>query len=353
VSATRKDRRKKPTIYDVAERAGVSTFTVSRVINNSGFVREETRKRVEEAVEELGYVPSAVARKLSTRRANSIALLISDVTNPFWGRITSTIQEFFSGKGMIVILSNTRSDPTERRRQLDMALAQGIDGVIFVPVGQDPLDDKAFVHELQRRNVPCVALDRDGDLGIDTVRGDSVGGAFALTEHLLSLGHRRIALVNGPHDHPTAVERHQGYASALNEADLAVDEALVRWGGYRMGHGVQATEELLALSDPPTAIVATNNWLAAGVLNALNAHGIQVPAGMAVVGFDELPSLSSFLTVIAQSVPEMGYLAAEMLYERIQGYDGDPREHVLPVELRVRASSGEPVRQADRQPVET
>jgi LacI family transcriptional regulator len=337
LAASGKRGPKKPTIYDVAKRAGVSTFTVSRVINRSGFVREETRQRVEAAIAELNYIPNVAARRLRTRRSDTVALLISEVTNPFWSSIASSVQEFFSNKRISVILANCRNDPGEMQKQIRLAVSQGVDGIILAPVG----GDRKAVERVKGHELPSVVLDRGSELGVDSVRADSIGGAFALTELLLGLGHRRIALVNGPADHPTAIERFEGYANALSEAELDVEEGLISWGSYSVQQGERATKKILALSERPTGIFAANNVLAQGVLNVLNRNEIPVPGEMAVVGFDEVLPLSSFLTVVAQPSTEMGHLAAEMLFERIGGYGGAPREHVLPVEMHVRVSSGD------------
>jgi len=325
------------TIYDVAKRAGVSTATVSRVINGSSFVTEETRQRVEKAVTDLDYVPSATARKLSVGRSTSIALLISNLTNPFSAEVAVGVQSFFSEKGIGVVLGNIRADPDTELSQLEIALAQGVGGIIIAPGSQDD----RVVAELRRRDIPCVVLDARGDFGVDVVRGDSLGGAFDLTTLLLEQGHRRIALVNARRDNSTARDRFTGYARALSERDIEVDNALVKWGPalfYTMEYGARATEELLELQDPPTAIFAGNDFVALGVLGALTAFQIRVPDDMAVVSFDGITL--PFLTAVIQPALEMGRMAAEMLHERIQGYEGPPREHVLPVELRVSGSTG-------------
>jgi LacI family transcriptional regulator len=328
---------KKPTIYDVADLAGVSTFTVSRVINDAGPVRDQTRAKVESAIAELNYIPSAVARRLRANKSDMIGLVISDITNPFWAQVIAAIQRFFSDQGIGVILGNTQSDPEEERKQVELALSQSVDGIIMTPL----LDSsQQVIDEVRARDVPCVILDRRGDFGVDVVRGDSRQGARELTELLLEKGHRRIGLVTGSRDRSTAVDRYQGYADALEAAGIEVEEALVRWGPYTRGFGAQAMDELLALDSPPTAVFAANNSLADGVLDTLRVRGRRVPGDMAVVGFDSIPTLDSFLTVAEQPAQRMGQVAAEMLQERIDGYDGPPRERVLPIKIRVRVSSG-------------
>ena len=333
----RRSEPKKPTIYDVAERAGVSTFTVSRVINQSGYVREPTRQKVERAVAELGFVPSVMARKLRTQRSDVVALILSDVTNPFWAKVIEGVQGYFSAKGVSIMLGNARGDLAEERAQAEMAIAQGVDGVLITPLTDASGEAIRFVTE---QGVPCVALDKRGDFGVDVVRCDSVEASYQLVKHLLDLGHRRIGLVNGPRDRSTARDRYQGYVNALASVGMPPEDELVSWGSYTTEQGAEGAEALLALAHPPTAIFAANNSLASGVMDLLNRRSVAVPQQMAVVGFDEIPSLESFLTLAAQPSSEMGRVGAEMLHERIRGYDGPPRERLLPVEMRVRVSCG-------------
>jgi LacI family transcriptional regulator len=330
------DRQKKPTMHDVATRAGVSIFTVSRVVNNSGFVRESTRQRVERAIAELNYVPSAAGRRLRSGKSHAVGLLMSDVANPFWNEIIVSIQAYLSDRGYGVVLGNARSDLEEERRQLEIALRQGVDGFVAVPLR----DESQVVPEIRRRNIPCVVLERRGDFGVDVVRRDLSRGTAELLELLLGLGHRRVALVNGPHNHSGAVERFEAYEEALRKASIPLDEALVTWGPFTRLYGAQATETLLKLPDPPTAIVAVGNMHAVGVLETLGAAEMVVPDDVSVVGFDAPPALYSFLTVAASSKSELGEAAAEMLYQRLQGYDGPSRERLFETELRVRLSTG-------------
>ena len=336
---------RKATIRDVAAAAGVSYQTVSRVLNDKPDVAEQTRQRVKKVVADLGYVPSATARGLSSGRASSVALLISNLTNPFSAEVASGVQRFFGEKGIGVVLGNIRADPEEEWRQLEVALAQGVGGILIAPGN----DDDPVVAEVKRRNMPCVVLDARGDFGVDVVRGDSLGGAYELTKLLLDLGHRRIALVNARRDNSTARDRFAGYARALAEKGIKMDEALVKWGPslfYTMEYGARATEELLGMPDPPTAVFAGNDFVAMGVLGALTARQMRVPDNVAVVSFDGITL--PFLTAVIQPAVEMGRIAASMLHERMQGFEGPPREHVVPVNLRISGSSGELLPQAVR-----
>ena len=323
---------------DVAERAGVSVFTVSRVVNSSGFVREDTRQRVESAIVEMGYVPSAVARRLRSSQHHAIGLLMSDITNPVWMATIAGIQSFFSDKDIGLVLGNDRSDLDEERRQLKIAFSQGVDGIIIIPLRDE---SQVVVEEIVRRGIPCVVLARSGDYGLDQVRADYRAGAYELTKHLLSEGHRRIALLNGPRNLSVARERLAGYLEALEQAGINPDGSLISWGPYTPPAGAERAQEiLLTCPDLPTALLAGNNSIALGILDALGAHELSVPDDMAVACFGGTPALYSFLTVVDAPFVEMGRLAAEMLYERMQGHEGEPRIHVLREQMRVRSSSG-------------
>lgn len=329
-------RRKRPTMRDVAEQAGVSIFTVSRVVNDSGFVRDETRERVEEAIEALGYVPSAVARRLRSRDFHAIGLLISDITNPFWYEVLVATQAYFSDQGLGVTLGNSRRNEEEEMRQLKIILMQGVDGMVVTP-----LVNGSILAELKRRRVPFVVLDRHGDYGADTVRVERYGGAKALTQHFLDLGHRRIALITGERRYGNPIEIRDGYAAALREAGLEVDEALVAWRPFNVEEGALSTEQFMALPNPPTAILAGNNAVAAGVLEALGQAELRVPEDVAVASLGgAMPALISFLTAAISPASELALAACEMLYERMKGYDGPPRERVFEQQLSVRLSSG-------------
>ena len=329
------ERFKKPTMHDVARHAGVSTFTVSRVVNDSGFVRQETRQRVEQAIAELGYIPNAAARRLRSARSHIISLLISDVTNPIWARVTGAVQEHFSRYGIGVILGNTRSDLEEEARQLRIAFSQGVGGVIVTPY----TFQSTSVAEIARRQIPCVVLGRRGDYGVDMVHFDHHGAAHSLTKLLLDQGYRRIALITGPQDHSTAHDKFDGFSAALGEAGVRAEEDLVKWGPYRRPFGIRAAEELLELPRRPEAILAGNNTISLAVLETLGEHEVEVPEDMGVVALDGIPALYSFLTVAVSDPEEMGRLEDEMLYERMEGYQGEPRDVEIPFELRVRTSS--------------
>lgn len=329
------------TIREVAERAGVSTMTVSRVINKSGYTSPTTRARVEAAIAELGYVPNALARSLRFKQTHSLALVVTDITNPFFTTIARGVEDVASQRGFSVIFCNTDESEAKQVEYLNVLVRKQVDGVLLVPARST--DEP--IHFLNRRQVPVVVLDRRvSSCIVDSVRGDSEGGAYALMRLLLELGHRRIALLNGPAEVSTAADRLAGYCRALAEAGLACDERLIFPGRFTLEAGRRMAQEALALSPRPTAFFATNNFIAIGAYRALRAAGLTVPDDISLVAFDDLPSalmLEPFLTVASQPAYEMGRRATELLLDRLAGAaPSDCQEIVLPCEVIVRRSSG-------------
>jgi DNA-binding LacI/PurR family transcriptional regulator len=231
-----------PTINDVARRAGVSPVTVSRVINETGNVSATTQAKVERAIKELGYVPSAMARSLRSKRTRTLALIVSDIANPFWTTVARGVEDAAQGRGYSVFLYNTDENPAKQQRYLDVVVAQGVDGVMIAPYDSDARN----LAKLRRRNLPTVTVDRRiQGWDVDSVYCDSLSGAKALTQHLIDLGHRRIALISGPVNTSTATDRVAGYCLALTEAGIPVDPSLIKQGEYRVTSGEELTNRVL------------------------------------------------------------------------------------------------------------
>jgi LacI family transcriptional regulator len=331
------------TISDVAKRAGVSSMTVSRVINNSGYISQETRERVERAIAELEYVPNALARHLRFKQTNTIALILTDITNPFFTTLARGVEDVARRNGFSVFLCNTDESEAEERTYLDILLQRQADGVLLVPA----TGSSESVALLLARRVPLVILDRRiSHGGVDLVRCDSEHGAYLLTRHLIELGHRRIALVSGPRAVSTAVDRANGYARALGEAGLEIDEQLMCYGEFTPEAGYELTEQILRIVPAPTALFAANNLMAFGAFRAIRTAGLRIPQDISLVTFDDLPeqlNLEPFLTAVYQPAYELGQRAAELLLQRLAS-EGPPdiQEIVLPIELIVRRSSAPP-----------
>jgi LacI family transcriptional regulator len=337
------------TISDVAKRAGVSTMTVSRVINRSGYTSIETRARVEAAVEELGYVPNALARQLRSKRTKTIALVVSDISNPFFTTIARGVEDVAASHGFSVMYCNTDESAVEEERYLLMLIERQVDGILLVPARSSG-DSFRLLHA---HRMPLVVLDRRiAARNVDSVRCDSEAGAHALAKHLVDLGHRRIAVLTGRRNISTSIDRVAGCRRALEEAGLCLEDDLVHWGGFNFGSLNQADghrmalEVLAAAGERPTAIFCANNFIGFGAIRALREAGLRVPEDMSVVAFDDLPEewvSDPFLTVAAQPAYEIGQRSATLLLNQLAGHHEPTGESVvLPFELIIRRSSGPP-----------
>jgi LacI family transcriptional regulator len=328
-----------PTIRDVARRAGVAPITVSRVINHSGYVSEGTRQRVENAIAELKYVPNALAQGLRFNKTNVIALVLSDVTNPFWTTVARGTEDAASEQNYSIILCNTDENVAKQDKYVALLLQRQVDGFLLVPAP----DTADTIRLIQQQKVSLVILDRQlTGVSADVVRGDSEGGAYELTRYLIGLGHRRIAILSGPETTSTSTQRVAGYRRALEDARLKAEPELISYGRYYQDSGYERTRHLLTLTRRPTALFAGNNFIAIGVMKALYESGLRVPEDISVVGFDDLPPglvVQPFLTVVAQPAYEMGYRATKLLLARI-AHSGEPayQEIVLPIQLVIRQS---------------
>lgn len=331
------------TIYDVAQLAGVAPATVSRLLNQSGYVSEQARQRIEQAVAELHYVPNTLARSLHFKATHTLGLLLPDIINPMWTSVARGAEDAAQKEGFNVILCNTDSDVRKQDEYVEVLLQKQVDGLMFVPFS-NPLDLRP-IQRIQRQNTPLVILDYYvPELGIDTVLVENEKGAHALTQLVIELGHERIALLSGVQGHYTAEERKKGYLRALREAGLPIDERLVLHGAYVEQGGYEMVRQALAVTPGPTALVAGNNVIAVGALRALRERGLRVPEDLGLVCFDDIPMASAidpFLTVAAQPCYELGKKAIELLIARIRSQEGDnPRLVSLPVEIIRRRSCG-------------
>ena len=327
------------TIREVAERAGVSYATVSHVINNTRVVSPETRQRVLAAMAELNYRPNALARSLRQGKTNTLGLVLPDSANPFFAEISRSIEDKAFNKGYSVFLCNTELDTERELFYVDVLSKKQVDGIIFVAAG-DQTDSLDF---LVREGMPVVMIDRNvPNVQVDAVLPDHRLGGFLATQHLLKLGHTRIACIAGPSSITPSAERITGYRNALEQANIPYDEKLVIRGDYHAQSGMDITSSILMMDPRPTAIFALNDLMALGALRAAAEAGCSVPKDLAVVGYDNL-ELSQYtnppLTTIAQPKKEIGVQAVNLLVERIAQKNRPPSRVVLPPELIVRRST--------------
>jgi LacI family transcriptional regulator len=332
------------TIRDVARRAGVSAMTVSRVLNGQPRVAEATRRRVEAAVAELGYVPNSLARGLGGR-TRTVGVIVPDIANSFFALLVQGLEETAWRAGRHVILCNTHGDLVRERGHVEDLLSFRVEGVVIAPVSDRSSPEIA---RLVRDGVPFVVVDRTvPGRQSDLVLGDGVAGAMQLVDHLLSLGHRRIAIVTEPADVSTTRDRIAGYRHALEAAGLPFEPALVvEASAIEPGKTRAAALALLSRASPPTAVVAINNVAAVGVAEAARELGVPIPERLSLVCFDDLveaSKLQPFLTVLAQPAETFGTIAMQLLLDRLGGRVQEPsRTVILPGELVVRSSAAPP-----------
>jgi LacI family transcriptional regulator len=330
------------TIYDIAAKAGVSAMTVSRVINNTGKTSEKTRAKVKRVMEELNYVPNQTARSLVLQQTRILFLLITDITNPFYTTLARGAEDAAKKNGFRLLFGNSDESLDKEEDYITTILTTRVDGVLIAPAGDPSLP---HLETLRRHKVPFVLLDREvPGIECDVVLGDSRDGGRRLVEHLVSRGHRRIALINGSSSVSSARQRMQGFQEALKLSDLPSDAGDVYETSFGPQSDLSGIEAWVDSLNPfPSAIVAGNNVLAVEVIRVLRKRGFSVPEQVSLVCFDDLGPYSEvdpFLTVAAQQAYHFGYLGMQMLMDRIQGREsaGPWKKIVLPAELVVRRS---------------
>ncbi|REJ34746.1 MAG: LacI family transcriptional regulator [Bacillota bacterium] len=326
------------TMKDVARLAGVSTATVSRILNDPDAGRPETRRRVVAAVKKLGYEPNVSARNLRIRRTATIIVVLPDINNPFFSFIVRGIEDVAHEQGFSVLLCNTDNDLERELQYTKIIGRRGADGAIFLTARVS----SPHILTMAAR-VPVVLACEYIEGAVSQVSIDNVAAALDATRHLIQLGHKRIAYVNGPPDVVLSRDRLRGYTLALKQAGLPIEEELIVPGTFYLESGVEAARRLLSLDDPPTAVFCANDEMAIGFIKEAYAMGRQVPDDVAVVGFDDIRFAAFYrpaLTTIAQPMYEIGQRAARLLLDQIAGKAQGPESIVLPHRLVVRESCG-------------
>lgn len=331
------------TIQDVARLAGVAPITVSRAINNSGYVSAETRRKVEAAIAQLNYVPNTVARSLRLKQTHTLALVLTDIANPFWTTVARSVEDASNEAGFSVFYCNTDESVAKQDAYLRALMERRVDGVLLVPAQLDA----ELIPWLQSQDTPVVVIDRRvSHRAVDVVRCDARDGALKLVQHLLGLGHRRIAVLSGPETVSTAADRVAGYRQAMVKAGIDVVPEWVRYGEFTQASGYDTAQQLLRLDPRPTALFGVNNFIALGALRAARDARLRVPEDLSLVAFDDFASeyvVEPFLTVVEQPAAEMGRRATELLLARMRK-DSPPeyQEIVLPTRVIVRKSTAAP-----------
>ena len=328
------------TIKDVARLAEVSVTTVSHVVNGTRHVAPAGRARVEQAIRELGYVPSAIARSLKSNNTRTLGMLIPNSSNPYFAEVVHSVEDRCFGAGYNLILCNTKDEAHRQGTYLQVLAERRIDGLIVVSTGHDA----SLAQQLQGLTIPTVLVDRAIEVPeqpCDLVETAHRQGGWLATQHLLGLGHRRVACIGGPEGLLPSEQRIAGWRDALAASGL--DATGLLWHGqFTSQGGFEAMQALLNLPQPPSAVFVANDLMAMGALCAAHEHHLRVPEALSIVGFDDI-ELAAFtsppLTTVAQPKQQIGALAVDMLLERIDGKRRDRRQVLLQPELRQRGST--------------
>lgn len=329
----------KVTIKEIAKRSGVSRSTVSRVISNHPNVDEETRQKVKKVMEELNYRPSRLAQGLVKGKINVVGLIIGDIRNPFYSELTRAIEDILNAEGYMVVLCDSDYNPQKEELYLRTAEELGFAGVIMTSA----METKELLQTLQSLSCPVVLLNRYlRAFETDVVSFDNYNGGYIAAEHLIKLGHRRIAILAGPNNSTSSKDRLRGYSDALRDYGLEYKEGEVTYGDLRWATGYEFGLHLLRRQERPTAVFAGNDLMALGIIQAYLDNGLKVPDDLSVVGFDDIPAAymgAVKLTTVRQPQYEMGVEAAKLMLERIKGIPHAPKRIIFDAKLVIREST--------------
>ena len=305
------------TMRDVAREAGVSVNTVSRALSGKPDVSPETRARVLKIAERLGYRPNRLARGLRSNKTGTIGVIVTDIANPFFGALVKGVERAARQHDYSIILQDTDEDYEREKEAIQVMLAERVDGLLITPVQTKT----ETIEELKEAGLPFVLLGRYFDgLETDYVVTDDVQGGYLATEHLIKLGHKRIAMINGPLHISSAKERFQGYKKALDHYGIELDESMVSTGAITMDDGYRISKSLLSRTNRPTAIFTYSDFVAFGVMRAVREVGLRIPEDVAVVGYDDVGFSSCLevpLTTVRIPKEKLGSKAMESLISKM------------------------------------
>jgi len=328
------------TLKKVAEKAGVSIATVSRVLNKKSAVNPKTRVQVEKIIKELNYIPNRFAKRLRDKKTSSnlLGVLIPNIQNPFFVEVLRGIEDVAYENDYALIMCNFAEDDTKQKLYLDILNSQSIDGLLAAPTHEK--DPKVI--KLLNEGLPIVCVDRGlVDVDVDVVQVDNITGAYSAIDYLAKKGYKRIAYISGMPTVPSSQQREKGYRAALKDNNLPYLSELVRHTVACHQGGLKMSEELLSLPNPPDALFTGNNVFTLGALETIHKMGLSIPEDIAIIGFDDMYwsiSLNPPLSAVRQPAYEIGKLAAEQLISRIKNPERPTTKMILKTELMIRSS---------------
>jgi DNA-binding LacI/PurR family transcriptional regulator len=323
----------------IAEDAQVSTATVSRVLSGIGPVSVEMRERVMTSVKKLGYQPNVIARSLRMRKTFTIGLIIPTITNPFFTNIARAVEDTALKAGYVVTVFSSDQSRSKEERYLELLCTRMVDGALVAVTDRK----QSSLDALVKTGIPVVLIDRQVDhFSFDRVMVDTYEGTYRAVEFLLQRGYRRIGLIAGPQNVSTAVDKLNGYTQALRDHNLPFAEQYIFYGDYTEESGINLGREMLRQSQPPDAVIVSNNLMTIGFFRVIKELGLRIPHEIALVGFDDMSWASLVtppITMIDQPMYELGKTAVECLLDRIGGNSCQPRTHVLHTKMVIRGST--------------
>ena len=314
------------TIKDVAKMAGVSTTTVSHVINKTRFVAKETEEAVMQAIKSLKYSPSAVARSLKVNTTKSIGMIVTTSESPYFAEIIHAVEDHCYRQGYSLFLCNTQNDPEKIKNHVEMLTKKRVDGLLVMcsEYTQHSLDVLSGFS-----SVPMVVMDWGPNADTDIIEDNSFNGGYIATKHLIDCGHKAIGLIAGELDKTTARTRYEGFVKAMNEANLPIHENWIMEGFFEPEDGYECMNRILVQDNLPTAVFCCNDVMALGAISAITEKGLRVPDDISIIGYDNIHSSRFYappLTTIHQSKSRLGAQAVNLLFERIANKDNDSHE---------------------------
>lgn len=329
-------------INDIAQKARVSTATVSRVINNSALVKPETRDKVLEIIEAYGYTPSAVAKNLSVQTTHNVGVIFPDIENPFFSSALIGVTQVAERQQYNVSFFNSDETPEKEQGFLNVIRQQRMDGVIISPADTYDSNTRLMLEDFERQGVAVVLLDRDLEGGaFSLVRAEDQQGSYSAVKQLILEGHERIAIIVGSPSNRPVFDRFAGYRKAMEEARIPIRSEYVVRADQKSEIAYKVTETLMHLSEPPTAIFTCNNMMTLGCLRYCMEHGVAIGKDVALISFDDIEVLRDIgygLSVVTRSSRGMGRVAMELLLKRLANADNEKETVVVPTQLILRGS---------------
>jgi LacI family transcriptional regulator len=331
------------TISDIAKQAKVSAATVSRVLNGSGYVKEETKQRILLAIKEKNYVPSAIARSLSKSETNTIGVIVPDITNAYFGEVIKGISDIAEKNNLNIILFNTDNYLEKEIHAIQLLREQRIKGIIMTPGFGEEKFNEAYIKTIDNLNIPIILVSADIKFTkLNKVLVDNVKGGFDVTKLLIKEGHTKIGIMTGLLSSQPVADRLKGYKKALKENNIPFKNKYIYYGDFKLDKAYELTKNLFEEKDRPTALITCSNMMTMGVIKAIKEENKDIPKDLAIVGFDRIDFLNIVgvnITYVEDSPLELGKLSMDMLCDIISNPENkDTRSLVIAPQIIVKGS---------------